>query len=91
MGGDCPCSDGKDAAAFRECGPGLSAGTGDLAAFCETGHRAETVFLHLRSREREELYRTVAELAKEKHLEIINLRYGKPLRHKEFQRRTSGV
>lgn len=39
MGGDCPCSDGKDAAAFRECGPGLSAGTGDLAAFCETGHQ----------------------------------------------------
>lgn len=63
-GGDCPYSDGKDATAFRERGPGLSAVTGDLAAFCETGHRAETVFLHLRGREREELYRTVAELAK---------------------------
>lgn len=52
-GGDCPYSDGKDATAFCERGPGLSAVTSDLAAFCETGHWAETISLHLRGRERE--------------------------------------
>lgn len=49
-----------------------------------TGQKPYLFIYVVGSGKQEEVYRTAAELAKEKHLEIINLRYGKPLRHKEF-------
>lgn len=49
-----------------------------------TGQKPYLFIYVVGSGKQEGVYRTAAELAKEKHLEIINLRYGKPLRHKEF-------
>lgn len=49
-----------------------------------TGQKPYLFIYVVGSGKQEEVYRMAAELAKEKHLEIINLRYGKSLRHKEF-------